>query len=177
LKNQIQKYKKYHSFLCEISFDTIVEYLLLLKNCCENLQDFHKNAVVLSCAAVSDFFLPGKKMNEHKIQSRELKGLQIELDPTPKMLKPLKSEWCPDAFVIAFKLETDENILHSKVKDSFKKYKMEVVIGNLLSNYSKKIQIYDKEGVEEIENNENDTNIEEKMVKSLIKKHCHYIEN
>lgn len=33
----------------------------------------------------------------------------------PKMLGALRSEWAPEAFLISFKLETDDRILISKV--------------------------------------------------------------
>lgn len=33
----------------------------------------------------------------------------------PKMLGTLRSTWAPDAFIVSFKLETDEQILISKV--------------------------------------------------------------
>lgn len=38
-------------------------------------------------------------------------GVQV-----PKMLNVLRHEWVPDAFVVSFKLETDENILLTKVR-------------------------------------------------------------
>ncbi len=33
----------------------------------------------------------------------------------PKMLGTLRNQWAPDAFLVSFKLETDEKILISKV--------------------------------------------------------------
>lgn len=33
----------------------------------------------------------------------------------PKMLGTLRSVWAPEAFIVSFKLETDEQILKSKV--------------------------------------------------------------
>ena len=33
----------------------------------------------------------------------------------PKMLGTLRSTWAPEAFIVSFKLETDEQILISKV--------------------------------------------------------------
>ncbi len=33
----------------------------------------------------------------------------------PKMLGTLRSTWAPEAFIVSFKLETDEQILKSKV--------------------------------------------------------------
>ena len=53
--------------------------------------------------AVSDFYIPFNEMSEHKIQSSR-EPLVLTLKPVPKMLKPLVSDWCPNAFVISFKV-------------------------------------------------------------------------
>lgn len=44
----------------------------------------------------------------------------------PKLLAPLVSLWVPHAFVVSFKLETDESILITKARDSLNKYKHKV---------------------------------------------------
>ena len=79
------------------------------------------------------------------------------------MLKPLVENWCPNAFVISFKvtpflfflttlisifvivlslvlisnmkLETDEAILGRKSKGALQSYHHQLVIGNMLSSY------------------------------------------
>lgn len=50
----------------------------------------------------------------------------ISLQLVPKMLAPLASLWVPHAFVVSFKLETDENLLIVKARDSLNKYKHKV---------------------------------------------------
>ena len=63
-------------------------------------------AVFYLAAAVSDFYIPEQKMTEHKLQSREISTLKLELEPVPKMLGMIK-EKNPNAIAISFKLETD----------------------------------------------------------------------
>ena len=48
------------------------------------------------------------------------------------MLSPLVSIWGPELFVVSFKLETDEKKLIEKATGALKKYKHDLVIGNLL---------------------------------------------
>lgn len=50
----------------------------------------------------------------------------ISLQLVPKMLQPLTSYWVPDAYVVSFKLETDEKLLISKSKAALQKYKHKV---------------------------------------------------
>lgn len=52
----------------------------------------------------------------------------IQLQLVPKLLAPLVSLWVPHAFVVSFKLETDESILIVKARDSLNKYKHKVIL-------------------------------------------------
>ena len=61
------------------------------------------------------------------------KRLVVDLDPVPKFLKNLKDGWCPDGFVVSFKLETDPAILVLKARRALERYQHHLVIGNLLS--------------------------------------------
>lgn len=46
----------------------------------------------------------------------------ISLQLVPKVLKPLVSSWVPNAFVVSFKLETDESMVIKKAQEALKKY-------------------------------------------------------
>lgn len=61
----------------------------------------------------------------HKIQSGGA-APNIQLQLVPKLLAPLVSLWVPHAFVVSFKLETDENILITKAREALNKYKHKV---------------------------------------------------
>ena len=75
---------------------------------------------------------------EHKIQSDE--GVpRLPLNRVPKMLGMLRSTWCPEAFLISFKLETDDAILLQKARGSLERYGMNMVIANLLANYKQAV--------------------------------------
>ncbi len=57
---------------------------------------------------------PNGVQAEHKIQSRDGQ-LTLDLQQVPKALGVLTSTWAPQAVVVSFKLETDEDILVLKV--------------------------------------------------------------
>lgn len=69
-------------------------------------------------------------MAQHKIQSST--GLTLELQQVPKMLDKLVNEWAPRAFVVSFKLETDESILFAKAWGAIEKYNVHLVVANIL---------------------------------------------
>jgi phosphopantothenate-cysteine ligase len=71
-------------------------------------------------------------MPTHKIQSRDSNELQLTLSLVPKTLERLVKKVVPNAYVVSFKLETDERLLLQKAQFALKQYGHHVVIGNLL---------------------------------------------
>jgi phosphopantothenate-cysteine ligase len=50
----------------------------------------------------------------------------ISLQLVPKVLEPLVSLWVPEAYVVSFKLETDQAILIDKSRKALKNYSHQV---------------------------------------------------
>ncbi len=68
------------------------------------------SALLYLAAAVADFYIPSESMPEHKLQSAE-GAPEVKLSLVPKMLSPLVSAWVPRAYVVSFKLETEDKLL------------------------------------------------------------------
>ena len=105
---------------------------------------FGKSFFLYLAAAVSDFYIPRRKMVAHKIQSQKV--LDISLTQVPKMLRPLCDEWgrsdtCFHLFTVSFKLETDSNILFSKTESALRGYGVDFVIANQLQNFRDRVNI------------------------------------
>jgi len=112
-------------------------------------------ALVVLAAAVSDFYIPKAQMAADKIQSsstsagtstkdskRELQaGLTIELRNVPKMLGSIKREWAPQATVVSFKLETNENVLLAKAAGALLNYGVDLVAANNLLDYTQRVTL------------------------------------
>lgn len=126
----MQEYQTYSHRLLEVSFTTVQDYLSGLETLAEVTKTV-PSVVFYLPAAVSDFYLPEDKLAEHKIQSRDVENLTVELVPVPKKLGVIKLI-NPNAFAISYKLETDVEILESKALMSLEKYGMDMVIANLL---------------------------------------------
>jgi phosphopantothenate---cysteine ligase (ATP) len=129
-----------------LPFTTVTEYLFELRTLATLMRPLGSRAMFYLAAAVSDFFIPRDKMDEHKIQSSEQsdgqnsdqpttgKQLVINLDPVPKFLSTLVSAWAPSgSMIVSFKLETDPSLLISKARQSLHRYHHDLVIGNLLT--------------------------------------------
>merc|ERR1712216_660203 len=88
-------------------------------------------------------------MPSDKIQSRDIAGLTTNLRNTPKMLKWIKGTqdlekklaWNNGCFFVAFKLETDKDILMAKAAKSMRMYHQDVVVPNELSNYKTNVTL------------------------------------
>ncbi len=119
------------SHLISLSFSTVEDYLQLLETVSTKLAPFGPRACMYLAAAVSDFYIPRDKMSKHKIQSDQ-GGLALNLDQVPKKLRDLTVRWAPNAFVVSFKLETDQDILIKKATKAIQNYHIHLVIANLL---------------------------------------------
>ena len=179
MSNTLMKYKsiKQKNLLLKIEFTSLFEYLALLELICNAINPLDKNALIYLAAAVSDFYLPKSEMPTHKIQSN-VNGLELKLKPAPKLLGKLKAEWCPSAFICSFKLETDQDLLIKKCKQSLDRYKHHLVIGNILEERKHKVTILNaKNEINEINLDKTTGDIEELIIKYLIEKHSEFINN
>ena len=149
-----------------INFTTVQSYLSLLEQVSMTIHKSNptNTTIFYLAAAVSDFFLPEDEMSEHKIQSTENQSqdgnLTLVLKPVPKKLKLLKTVWCPNAFIVSFKLETDKAILLKKARSAISNYGVDLCIANLLQDRFKYVILVEglKEGqnslVEKVEGGE-----------------------
>lgn len=69
-------------------------------------------------------------------------NLHLQLSQVPKMLGTLRSAWAPGAFVVSFKLETDDSILGDKATGAMQKYGMHAVVANLLATRFKQVRLF-----------------------------------
>lgn len=143
--------------LISITFRTVDDYLEKLQASCNALNTCGSLGLVYLAAAVSDFYIPLEKRAVHKIQSRDYgldssetsntnhvgadNTLTITLYPVPKVIPTLRKEWCPNAFVISFKLETDSSILRQKATMAMERNGVHLVIGNELKTRYEKVFI------------------------------------
>ncbi|KAG8071169.1 hypothetical protein GUJ93_ZPchr0006g42157 [Zizania palustris] len=99
----------------------------------------------------------------------------MRLSQVPKMLSLLRNQWAPLAFCISFKLETDSDILIQKADMALNKYKMNVVVANLLATYKEQVIIVSNKERSTIRKINADEDLEEQMIKILSHNHLKYI--
>jgi len=68
------------------------------------------------------------------------------MQPVPKKLGLLKSEWNPLTTLVSFKLETDLNILEQKALSAIERYKVDMVVANELATRRDQVTIFHKDG-------------------------------
>ncbi|XP_012542402.1 phosphopantothenate--cysteine ligase [Monomorium pharaonis] len=163
--------------LLQLTFTALSEYLWLLRSACQALAPLENKAILYLAAAVSDFYIPSNEMSVHKISSSGPPTISLQL--VPKILAPLVSLWVPKAFVVSFKLETDESLLISKARTALNKYQHNLVIANILQTRKQQVTIVSKETNyvlfltnEQLDNGEE---IEKLIVSDLVEKHQKFI--
>ncbi|XP_006617469.1 phosphopantothenate--cysteine ligase [Apis dorsata] len=183
-ENLIKIFHKYKETLnqdklLQITFTTLSEYLWLLRSACQALAPLKNKAILYLAAAVSDFYIPSNELAVHKIPSTGPPTISLQL--VPKILAPLVSLWVPEAFVVSFKLETEDNLLIPKARDALNKYKHNLVIANVLHTRKQKVIIVSQEDIYIISLTNEQLNkgeeIEQLIVNNLIEKHQIFIQS
>lgn len=123
LQKAIEQQQAYKERILYVSFKTIHFYLAMAL-CIKQL--LPANSTYILCAAVSDF-VP-EHTPDHKIQTSA--ELELKLKGSPKILGRLVRE---DVLTVSFKLETDEPKLEQRMLDAISRYRVHVVIGNILN--------------------------------------------
>lgn len=181
LENQVARYEaaRAENRLLKVSFTTVADYLFLLRATAQDLDPFGCRAMLYLAAAVSDFYVLPEKMSEHKISSESQLSLTFHL--VPKVLKPLVFYWVPRAFVISFKLETNEKILLDKARAALDNYKHHWVIANDLNTRKEKVILVSKTEREDIQMTSQELSsgveIEQRIVARLANLHEQFIKS
>ena len=173
VKKAINNFKKYKENIVSIPFTTVDDYMHLLKGICLQMKPFGSNAMVYLAAAVSDFYIPYSSLPDHKIQSRD-DDFVLNLKPVPKLVKNLVENWVNKAFVVTFKLETNEDILLEKAFRALEIYGHHVVVANELHTRKEKVFLVSKKSSKPIELRKTDVDhieIEQKLINCLCKMH------
>nr|AGU68222.1 phosphopantothenate---cysteine ligase [Strigomonas galati] len=148
-------YQASQSLVCEVLFDSVVEYLYLLRALsrllCEAERPWSRLPLLFfAAAAVSDYYIPLARMSTEKISGGD--GLTIQLDNVPKVLGLLHDSWLrraeglPAPRSITFKLETSEQAMHEKAKRNLHAYHSDAVVANMLQTYKQRVWVYRQEG-------------------------------
>lgn len=144
---KVELYNKYNSgkspyagLLLKIEFVTVDDYLRDLEIISRAIASKGAKSISYLAAAVSDFKLPQAQISEHKIASGG--GLNLNLEPVPKLLGEVKKTWNPNTHLISFKLETDANLLEASARAAFEKYGVDMVVANELRSKSSKVVVY-----------------------------------
>lgn len=186
IADQVSKVLQKHNkaledgLLMKVIFQSIHEYLFLLRASACALHQCGPEALIFSAAAVSDYYIPSEQMAQHKIQSQG--PLTVTFQPVPKMLGSMRTTWSPEAYVASFKLETDPAMLDHKVEKSLESYGQQLVIGNLLSNHKDQVVLYSQGAptltiVRSTEDIKQEVDIEDKLVAEVVKRHTAFMKD
>ncbi|CCW70986.1 unnamed protein product [Phytomonas sp. Hart1] len=153
-------FAKTRDLLLRIPFNTVMEYLYLLREVSRAVSAHagfaDRPLLCFAAAAVADYYVPLARQAAEKISGGE--GLVLRLENVPKMLGVLKKSWLrrPQAavpgkvvrqpYLVSFKLETNEAEMRTKSVKNLRQYANDAVVGNILHNYHEMVWIYTHDG-------------------------------
>ena len=169
-----------------IPFTQVFEYIMLLRHCCKASSlnsSLGEHCFICLAAAVSDFYVPIDTMPINKIQSRDVPvdhngDVSLKLKSVPKALELIKKRWSPHAFVLSFKLETDEQQLIKKSIDSLQVNKVDAVLANELSKRYQEVHLVMESGrtIRTLSLTSDDVELDESLIgPALVDIHNRYI--
>lgn len=128
-----------------------------------------------SVSSSTDTLINGSKADD---DGRKNERFELKLHFVPKMLKLLTSEWARDAFIVSFKLETDEDVLFDKAMKAINKYHVHLVIANVLHTRKDVVHVVSKDKcpLTTIRREEGNIFIEPAIVKYIACKHKEFID-
>lgn len=171
---ELYHYYKDNSRILYLPFTTVQDYLELLEMSARSLSTVRHRLVTYLAAAVSDFYIPHEMMAEHKIQSTD--SLKLELFQVPKILGNIKSDWAPEALLISFKLETDQNLVIPKARKAISAYGVDLVIANELHTRRDKVFLVTADSCEEVVRAQDAKQIEVMLVSRIVLAHQQYLQ-
>ena len=155
--------------LLTLPFTTVDDYLSLLEQTAKAVAPLGHRASVILAAAVSDFHIPPEALPEHKLPSTS-DPLTLTLQPVRKVVGVLASTWCPEAFTVTFKLETDSSVLEDRARRALKRYGHQLVVGNLLQTRRDAVtMVTETESVTVRRIGEEE--LEEKIIEEVVRRH------
>jgi phosphopantothenate-cysteine ligase len=157
--------------LVTIPFESVTEYLSLLECVSKEMEHRARNKTLLYlAAAVSDFYIPKNEMAVHKIQSAG-GDMVLDLKKVPKCLGIVKKQWAESAFVISFKLETDESLVVPKAQKAIADYGVDLVVANMLQTRRNVVTLVDSQSSVQILR-EDDSRIEERLIDAITERYA-----
>lgn len=174
IKEAVELATQYKHRILYVSFSTLESYFFYLDEISRQLVPLKSRALLYLAAAVSDFYIEEEKLPTHKIQSSGGE-LNLRLSLAPKAIEKIVNKIVPEAYVVSFKLETDESILVDKSRAAIVKYGHELVIGNLLQTRKQHVVLVDARNTENIDLTEEQlksgVEIEQTIIEKLRERH------
>ena len=128
----LKEYQESQEQMLTISFETIQEYLRLLRAASQALNIAEHRGMLFLTAAVLNFYAPQSETRRDRLHYTDEK-YSVGLHRAPNLRRMIRHVWCPKAFLVTFRLElTDSDTIESAHRD-METWGSNVVVGNNLN--------------------------------------------
>ena len=157
-----------------IPFVTISDYVHVIGAVATEILSVGARAIWFAAAAVSDMFVRNCSLAEHKLHTKDNEPMTLTLWPTPKLL-PMMRVWCPQSYIVSFKLETEVSRLHQSGLKALERYRVNCVVGNELHTRHKRVTLMTADMTTVIEPSNTDVELESELVTRVLQLHASYV--
>lgn len=156
--------------LLEVSFSDLFEYLYLLREACRAAAPLRHGALLFMAAGLTKMFIPRHELTRPSATFLDQGKEALKLYPVPHIIRAARQSWCPQAFLVAFKLENDTLSLVEGAHRLLERHGVHLVVGNVVRERNRRVLIVtERDEIKLVSPHENE--LEPSMVKAVVRNH------
>jgi len=156
--------------LLEVSFADLFEYLYLLREACRAAAPLGHGALLFLAAGLTKMFIPRHDLTRPSAAFLDQGKEALKLSPVPHVIRAARQSWCPQAFLVAFKLENDTLSLVEGAHRLLERHGLHLVVGNTVRERNRRVLIVtERDEIKLVSPQEKE--LEPSMVKAVVRNH------
>lgn len=166
----LMTYESVKPRLLEVSFSDLFEYLYLLREACRTAAPLRHGALLFLAAGLTKMFIPRHDLTRPSAAYLDQGKEALKLYPVPHVIRAARQSWCPQAFLVAFKLENDTLSLVEGAHRLLERHGLHLVVGNVVRERNRRVLIVtERDEIKLVSPHENE--LEPSMVKAVVRNH------
>ena len=170
MAQMLTTYESVKPRLLEVSFADLFEYLYLLREACRAAAPLGHGALLFLAAGLTKMFIPRHDLTRPSAAFLDQGKEALKLSPVPHVIRAARQSWCPQAFLVAFKLENDTLSLVEGAHRLLERHGLHLVVGNTVRERNRRVLIVtERDEIKLVSPHEKE--LEPSMVKAVVRNH------
>ncbi len=170
MKDTMATFAALQGRLLEVPFADLFEYLYLLREASRAAAPLGHRALLFLAAGLSKMFIPRQDLTPPSAAILDQGKEALKLSPVPHVLRAARQSWCPQAFLVAFKLANDSVSLVEGAHRQLERHGLHMVVGNTVQDRGRRVLLVtEREETNLVSPKEQE--LEPSMVRAVVRNH------